>query len=77
MPACTVLLEIQVKPEHSDGMAEGFKAQFPDTRAFDGCIDLYVSRNQDDPNNFVIVDEKHGFACASSDGLGHVESKRI
>ncbi len=56
MPACTVLLEIQVKPEHSDGMAEGFKAQFPDTRAFDGCIDLYVSRNQDDPNNFVIVE---------------------
>jgi quinol monooxygenase YgiN len=53
---CTVLLEIRVKKEAAAGMAEGFKALFPDTRWFEGCIDIYVSQNQDDPQNFVIVE---------------------
>jgi len=53
---CTVLLEIKVKPEHIAGQAEGFKAILPDTRSFDGCIGLFVSQNQDDPSNFVIVE---------------------
>jgi len=54
--ACTVLLEIRLKPEFVDGMAEGFKALFPDTRSYDGCIGLYASQNLDDPQNFVIVE---------------------
>jgi quinol monooxygenase YgiN len=53
---CTVLLGIKVKKEHADGMAEGFKGLFPDTRSYDGNIDLYVSRDQDDPQSFVIVE---------------------
>ena len=53
---CTVVLEITVKKEHADGMAEGFKGLFPDTRSFDGCIDLYATRNLDNPQNFVIVE---------------------
>ena len=53
---CTVILEIKVKKEHADGMAEGFKGLFPDTRSYDGCIELYATRNQDDPQNFVIVE---------------------
>ena len=53
---CTVILEVKVKKEHADGMAEGFKDLFPDTRSFDGCIELYATRNQDDPQNFVIVE---------------------
>ena len=54
--ACTVLLEFKLKQEHVDGMAEGFKGLFPDTRSFDGCIDLYATQNQDDPQNFVVVE---------------------
>lgn len=53
---CTVLLEIKVKKEFVDGMGEGFKGLFPDTRSYDGCIELFVSQNQDDPQNFVIVE---------------------
>ena len=41
--------------------AGGFKFQkcidlFPDTRSYDGCIDLYATRNMDDPQTFVIVE---------------------
>ena len=54
--ACCVILEIKVKKEHMDDVAGGFKGMFPDTRSFDGCIDLYATRNQDDPQNFVIVE---------------------
>ena len=53
---CCVLLEVKVKPEFVDGMAEGFKGLFPDTRSYDGCIGLYATQNQDDPQNFVIVE---------------------
>ena len=53
---CTVVLEIKVKKENVDGMAEGFKGLFPDTRSYDGCIDLWASQNQDDPQNFIIVE---------------------
>lgn len=53
---CTVLLELRVKPEHADAMHEGFKGTLPDTRAFAGCIDVYVTRNQDDPQVFVFVE---------------------
>ncbi len=54
--ACTVLLEIRAKKEHVDDVAGGFKDAFPDTRSFDGCIDLYATQNEDDPQNFVIVE---------------------
>lgn len=54
--ACTVILEVKLKKEHVADMAEGFKALFPDTRSHDGCIDLYATQNQDDPQNFVIVE---------------------
>lgn len=53
---CTVVLELKVKKENVDGMAEGFKGLFPDTRSYDGCIDLWASQNQDDPQNFIIVE---------------------
>ncbi|MGR8919455.1 MAG: putative quinol monooxygenase [Gammaproteobacteria bacterium] len=53
---CTVILEARVKPEFVDGMAEGFKGLFPDTRSFDGCIDLYATQSDDDPQQFLIVE---------------------
>jgi quinol monooxygenase YgiN len=53
---CTVLLEVRVKKEFVDGMAAGYKALFPDTRSFPGCIELFANQNQDDPQNFVIVE---------------------
>jgi len=53
---CTVLLEIRAKKEFVNGMAEAYKGLFPDTRSFPGCIELFANQNQDDPQNFVIVE---------------------
>ena len=54
--ACTVLLEMRVKKEHVDDVAGSFKEALPDTRSFDGCIDVYATQNKDDPQSFVAVE---------------------
>jgi quinol monooxygenase YgiN len=54
--ACTVVLEFTLKPEHVDGIAEAFKGLLPDTRSYDGCIDVYPAKNLDDSQNFVVVE---------------------
>ena len=54
--ACTVLLEMRVKKEHVDEVAGSFKGMLPDTRSFEGCIDVYATQNKDDPQNFVAVE---------------------
>ena len=53
---CTVLLELRVKPEHVEEVAGSFKENLPDTRVFDGCIDVYMIRDQDQPGTFVAVE---------------------
>lgn len=55
--ACVVLLEISVKDEAIDGIKEGLKGMFPDTRAFDGNIDIYATQDQDNPNTIVMVEK--------------------
>ncbi len=54
--ACTVLLELRVKKEHVEEVAAGFKDALPDTRTFDGCIDVYMVRDMDHPEIFVAVE---------------------
>lgn len=53
---CTVLLELRVKEEHVEEVAASFKDALPDTRTFDGCIDVYMVRDQDNPNTFIAVE---------------------
>ena len=52
----TVLLELNVKPEHVEGIKQTFKAILPDTRAYDGCLGVEVTQNQDDANNIILVE---------------------
>ena len=54
--ACTVLLEMIVKKEHIDEVAASFKDALPDTRTFDGCIDVYMNQDMDLPGRFVAVE---------------------
>jgi quinol monooxygenase YgiN len=53
---CTVLLELRVKKEHVDEVAGSFKENLPDTRTFDGCIDVYMTRDMDNPETFIAVE---------------------
>ena len=53
----TVLLEATVKPECIDELVKMFAENFKQTRAYDGCIDVYMNRSHDDPNELVLVEE--------------------
>ncbi len=54
--ACVAFLEMRVKQDHIEAAMKGFKDLFPDTRSFDECLDVYATRDQDDPNTFMIVE---------------------
>ncbi|MCZ6774403.1 MAG: putative quinol monooxygenase [Proteobacteria bacterium] len=53
---CVVLLELEVKEEAVEGLMAGLKDIFPDTRAYEGCIDVYASQDQDKPTTIVMVE---------------------
>jgi quinol monooxygenase YgiN len=52
-----VTLELHVKPEAAEQMKGGFKELLPDTRAFDGCEEISVLQNQEDPTMFLVVEQ--------------------
>ena len=54
--SCTVLLEIQVKEECIEQIQKGFKEMLPDTRSYDGCLDIYIAQDKDKPTTFVAVE---------------------
>ena len=55
--ACVVLLEVQVKEEFIDQFKASFKEMFPDTRSYDGCIDIYATQDQDNPTTMIAVEQ--------------------
>ena len=54
--AVTVLLELPVKPDSVDTLKKLFKEILPDTRAYEGYLDLKVYGNQDDKGNLILVE---------------------
>lgn len=54
--ACTVILEIQLKPDMIDAAKGAFKEILPDTRSYDGCQGVAVTENQDNAGNLVLVE---------------------
>jgi quinol monooxygenase YgiN len=50
----TVLLEVVAKPESINELITTLKTILPDTRSYDGCIDLKVKLNQDNPLNIIL-----------------------
>lgn len=54
--ACQVLLEARVKDGFFDEYKKWLVEILPDTRSFDGCIDIYVVRDQDDPAKIVFIE---------------------
>lgn len=60
----TVLLKMTTKPGSGDELVELLEQILPDTRSFDGCLDLRVLRNLDDPDEITLLQkwearEKH------------------
>jgi len=54
--ACQVLLEVKIKDDCHDKLKAKFAEVLPDTRSFDGCIYIYLTKDQDDPSKLVIVE---------------------
>ena len=54
--AVMVLLDVQAKPGMGDDLVATFTAVLPDTRAFEGFLDVVVHQNQDDKDNLVLVE---------------------
>ena len=54
--AVTVLLDLHTKAGRGDELEEFLAKILPDSRAFDGCIELRVVRNQDDPEHIVVIE---------------------
>ena len=54
--ACTVLLELKVKPECVKDTIDGLGALLPSTRTYPGCIEVYAHQDQDDPTTNVAIE---------------------
>jgi quinol monooxygenase YgiN len=55
--AVTVIFELQIKSDQIDTAKKTFKEILPDTRAYDGFEDIYVTENQDKPGNLILVEK--------------------
>ena len=52
--AVTVIIDLQAQPGRADEIESFVKSIVPDTRTFDGCQDVTMHQNQDDPDLLVI-----------------------
>ena len=54
--AVKIVIDRQAKPGSGDALLQVYRGLLPDTRAFAGCIECEIFRNEDDPENFVIIE---------------------
>ena len=54
---CLVMIEFKARAETIDRMLAWLREILPDTRCREGCVSISVTRNQDDPTNFVFVEQ--------------------
>ena len=64
--AVMVLLEAQAKEGTGDELLATFREILPDTRAWDGFLDLVVHQNQDDKDNLILVEKWESKAAYES-----------
>lgn len=51
-----VIVQMAAKPDSVDAIKALWRDIMADTRAFDGCIDIYVYEDQDDPGSFALIE---------------------
>jgi heme oxygenase (mycobilin-producing) len=54
--AVIVILDLYVKPEAVDELIDRFKADLPDTRAFEGNLEVDTCRDQEDPSHISLIE---------------------
>ncbi len=55
----TVMVHLEVTAKDGTGgdLVETFRQILPDTRAYDGFVDIVVHQNQDNPDNLVVIEK--------------------
>jgi len=51
------MLELNVVPEVAERVKAGFKDLLVDTRAFEGCEEISVLADQDNPNRILVLEQ--------------------
>jgi quinol monooxygenase YgiN len=51
-----VVAELFFKPEVVDGVKAGMAVALPETRAFEGCLEVFLHQDQDDPGHLVLIE---------------------
>jgi len=51
-----IVLEINADPKGLETLLKTLQTILPDTRSYDGCNEVIVLTNQDDPYNFVLLE---------------------
>jgi len=52
-----VIADLNLKPERLEDFTVFMENYLPHTRGYDGCNELTIHKNQDDPTNLVIVED--------------------
>lgn len=52
-----VMLEFRAREGCADKVCDWLRSVLPDTRGYRGCVSLHVVRDQEDPMQFVIVEQ--------------------
>ena len=55
--SCQVVIEFRAKEECVEKLLPWLRQILPDTRCREGCVLIAVTRNQDDPTNFIFVEQ--------------------
>lgn len=55
--ACQIFFEFNVKTDCIERARSWLREILPDTRAYDGCIAITVTQDQDKPTNITIVEQ--------------------
>jgi quinol monooxygenase YgiN len=50
------ILELTIEPDKVDEYLAQFPGVLPDTRAFDGCEEITVHQNEEDPTDVVLLE---------------------
>lgn len=52
-----VIVDIRLKPGGAEKWTAVLKERFPTTRSWDGCEEIYLGVDGDDPNHLVLVEK--------------------
>src|SRR5262245_17674962 len=54
---CQVIVELRARRDSLDRLRRWMREKLPDTRAYDGCVSVYVVQDQDEPTAILLLEQ--------------------